>query len=130
MSAQDPIADMLTRVRNAQAAMKTQVTMSASKQLVAIATVLKDEGYIQDYNVSSVAKPMLTITLKYYNEKPVIEQLRRVSRPGLRVYKGGKQMPRVMGGLGIAIVSTSKGVMSSRAATALGCGGEIICIVY
>lgn len=126
----DPIADMLTRIRNAQAAAKAQVSMPSSRLKVAIAKVLKDEGYITDYTVGGdEKKPELTITLKYYEGRPVIEQIKRVSRPGLRAYRGKDELPRVNGGLGIAIVSTSAGVMTDHAARAAGHGGEVICIV-
>lgn len=130
MSAQDPIADMLTRIRNAQAVRSKEVKMPASKQKIAIAEVLKSEGYIEDFAIHGDAKRQLTIVLKYHNQQPVIVMLRRVSRPGLRVYKDSKNLPRVMNGLGIAIVSTSHGVMSSRVAAAKGFGGEIVCLVY
>ena len=130
MSMTDPIADMLTRIRNALAAGKVDVSMPQSKQKQAIAQVLKDEGYIADFAASEQAgKPMLTVTLKYYEGKPVIEKIKRVSRPGLRIYKGKDQLPKVMGGLGIAIVSTSAGLMSDRAARKAGHGGEVLCYV-
>lgn len=129
MSMQDPISDMLTRIRNGQAANKVAVTMPSSKLKVAIATLLKNEGYIIDFAVESGAKPELEVTLKYFQAKPVIEQIQRVSRPGLRVYKNKDSLPSVMGGLGIAVVSTSKGLMSDRAARKAGLGGEIICYV-
>ncbi len=130
MSMNDPIADMLTRIRNAQAAEKAQVAMPSSKLKVAIAKVLKDEGYIADFEVSGDdRKPELTVSLKYHEGRPVIEQIRRVSRPGLRAYRGKDELPRVNGGLGIAIVSTSAGVMTDRAARAAGHGGEVICLV-
>lgn len=129
MSMNDPIADMLTRIRNAQAANKTSVSMPSSKSKIAIAAVLKDEGYIIGYRVESGTKPILTVDLKYYQGKPVIAQLQRVSRPGLRQYKGKEDLPKVLGGLGIAIVSTSKGLMTDRAARAAGHGGEVICYV-
>ena len=131
MSMSDPIADMLTRIRNGQMARKAQVSMPSSKLKVAIARVLKEEGYINDYQVAEEGgKSTLTIDLKYYNGKPVIEQIERVSRPGLRIYKGKEELPQVRGGLGIAIVSTSKGVMTDRAARAAGEGGEVICVVF
>jgi small subunit ribosomal protein S8 len=126
---QDPISDMLTRVRNGQAANKVAVTMPSSKLKVAIAALLKAEGYITDFAVESGAKPELEVTLKYFEAKPVIEQIQRVSRPGLRVYKNKDNLPTVMGGLGVAVVSTSKGLMSDRAARKAGLGGEIICYV-
>jgi small subunit ribosomal protein S8 len=125
----DPIADMLTRVRNAQAASKHNVTMPASKLKISIAKVLQDEGYISDYSTDGAAKPSLTITLKYYDGRPVIEDIKRVSRPGLRIYKNKNELPRILNGLGIAIVSTSAGVMTDREARATGRGGEIICTV-
>ncbi len=130
MSMNDPIADMLTRIRNAQAAEKAEVSMPSSKAKQAIAKVLKDEGYIADYAVAGdEKKPQLIVTLKYYEGRPVIEQIKRVSRPGLRAYRAKDELPRVNGGLGIAIVSTSAGVMTDRAARAAGHGGEVICIV-
>lgn len=129
MTMQDPIADMLTRIRNGQAAKKEFVTLPSSKLKVAIAKVLKEEGYIVSYEVSNSVKPELTINLKYYQGKPVVESIKRVSRPGLRIYKGKDALPTVMGGLGIAIVSTSKGVMTDRLARQQGLGGEIICFV-
>jgi len=126
----DPIADMLTRIRNAQGVQKTAVVMPSSKVKVAIATVLKDEGYIEDFAVSEDAgKAELKIGLKYYAGRPVIERLERVSRPGLRVYKGKNDIPNVMNGLGVAIVSTPRGVMTDRKARATGVGGEVICYV-
>ncbi len=126
MSMQDPIADMFTRIRNGQLASKVSVTMPSSKLRVAIAAVLKDEGYITDFAVSGDVKPELEVTLKYFDGKKVIESIQRVSRPGLRIYKKKDELPKVMGGLGIAIVSTSKGVMTDRAARKAGMGGEII----
>ncbi len=130
MSMTDPIADMLTRIRNAQAATKAQATMPASKVKAAIAQVLVDEGYIRDFAVvDNEGKPELTIGLKYFQGRPVIEKIQRVSRPGLRVFKGKDDLPKVIGGLGVAIVSTSSGVMSDRAARAAGRGGEVLCIV-
>jgi small subunit ribosomal protein S8 len=126
----DPIADMLTRIRNAQAVRKTEIAMPSSKVKVAIVRVLKDEGYIEDFAVvDAAAKAELKIALKYYADRPVIERLERVSRPGLRVYKGKDDIPNVMNGLGVAIVSTSKGVMTDRKARASGVGGEVICLV-
>jgi small subunit ribosomal protein S8 len=126
----DPIADMLTRIRNALAAGKTDVSMPLSKQKQAIAQVLKDEGYISDFSASEQdGKPSLNVTLKYYEGKPVIEKIKRVSRPGLRIYKGKDQLPKVMGGLGVAIVSTSAGLMTDRAARKAGYGGEVLCYV-
>jgi len=130
MSMSDPIADMLTRIRNAQQSEKVDVTMPSSKVKVAIANVLKDEGYIEGYDVRTVdGKPELNVGLKYYAGKPVIEKIERVSRPGLRIYRGREDIKPVMNGLGVAIVSTSKGVMTDRKARATGVGGEVICIV-
>jgi len=129
MSMNDPIADMLTRIRNGQAANKVDVTMPSSKAKVAIAQVLKDEGYIGEFSVAEGSKPTLTITLRYYEGKPVIDMLKRVSRPGLRTYKAAGDLPKVIGGLGVAIISTSQGVMTDRAARKAGCGGEVICYV-
>ncbi len=129
MSLQDPIADMLTRVRNAQKANKVSVDMPASKQKTRIAEVLKGEGYIKDYKVTDGARSILSIELKYYQGKPVIEELRRISRPGLRIFKSKDELPSINGGLGIAIISTSKGVMTDRQARAAGHGGEVICSV-
>ena len=130
MSMQDPISDMLTRIRNAQRADKVSVSMASSKLKTAIANVLKDEGYIEDFKVeANDGKPTLEIQLKYYAGRPVIERLDRVSRPGLRIYKGSNDIPKVMNGLGVAIVSTSKGVMTDRKARAAGIGGEVLCIV-
>ena len=126
MSMQDPIADMFTRIRNGQAANKVAVKMPSSKLKIAIAKVLKDEGYIGDFAVSGDAKPELEVTLKYFQGKSVIETIDRVSRPGLRIYKKRGELPKVMGGLGVAIVSTSKGLMTDRAARKVGIGGEII----
>ena len=125
----DPIADMLTRVRNAQAASKFDVTMPSSKLKLAIAKVLLDEGYIAGYSADDAVKPSLTVTLKYYEGRPVIDELKRVSRPGLRIYKNKDDLPKVLNGLGIAIVSTSAGVMTDREARAAGRGGEVICTV-
>lgn len=130
MSMHDPISDMLTRIRNAQRASKVAVAMPSSKLKVAIAKVLKEEGYIEDFSISAdEKKPTLDIQLKYYAGRPVIERIERVSRPGLRVYKGTVEIPKVMNGLGVAIVSTSKGVMTDRKARAAGIGGELLCIV-
>jgi len=129
MSMSDPIADMLTRIRNAQAAKKATVTMPASKQKLAIAEVLKNEGYIADVTVSGDVKREMTITLKYFEGRPVIENLQRVSCPGRRVYKSADEIPVVLGGLGVAVVSTSRGMMSDREARRLNEGGEIICQV-
>ncbi|MBU2874025.1 30S ribosomal protein S8 [Marinobacter salexigens] len=130
MSMQDTLADMVTRIRNAQMASKTDVTMPSSKMKISVAQVLKDEGYVADFSVTADVKPELTITLKYFGGKPVIEQIKRVSRPSLRQYKGTSELPKVSGGLGVAIVSTSKGVMTDRAARAAGVGGEVICTVF
>jgi len=130
MSMQDPLADMLTRIRNAQMAEKTVVSMPSSKLKAAVAKVLKDEGYIADFQVSGDIKQQLSIELKYFEGKPVIEELKRVSRPGLRQYKGVEQLPKVRGGLGVSIVSTNKGVMTDRAARAAGVGGEVLCTVF
>lgn len=130
MSMTDPIADMLTRIRNAQSTHKFDVSMPSSKSKIAIANVLKDEGYIEGLSVEEVNnKPILKIALKYFEGKPVIETIRRVSRPGLRIYKRHNELDRVMGGLGISIVSTSRGLMTDRAARALGQGGEVLCVV-
>lgn len=130
MSMSDPIADMLTRIRNGQQAQKLSVAMPSSKLKVAIAQVLRDEGYIEDYAVrENGGKPELDVVLKYYAGRPVIERIERVSRPGLRVYKGSEKLPRVMNGLGVAIVSTPRGVMTDRAARAGRVGGEVICYV-
>lgn len=130
MSMTDPIADLLTRIRNGQAANKVQVSMPASKAKKAVANVLKNEGYVGDVTEQTVdGKLQLVVTLKYYEGKPVIDRVQRVSRPGLRIYKGKDELPKVLGGLGVAIVSTSKGVMSDREARALGEGGEVLCTV-
>jgi small subunit ribosomal protein S8 len=130
MSMSDPIADMLTRIRNAQSVNKISVSMPASKLKGAIANVLKDEGYIEDYSVdANNGKPILNIELKYYAGRPVIEKIERVSKPGLRVYNSGQNIPKVMNGLGVTIVSTSKGVMTDRKAQAAGIGGELLCVV-
>ena len=131
MSMQDPISDMLTRIRNGQERAKREVSMPASAKKAAIAEVLKNEGYILDYSVSGDgAKRELTVALKYYDGKPVIEKIERVSRPGLRVYRSKNELPSVVGGLGVAIISTSKGLMSDREARAQGIGGEVVCSVY
>jgi len=134
MSMSDPVSDMLTRIRNAQLVGHTEVSMPASKLKASIAQVLKDEGYIEDFAVreksgEAAAKKELRIGLKYYAGRPVIERLERVSKPGLRVYKGRNDIPRIMNGLGVAILSTSRGVMTDRKARADGVGGEILCIV-
>jgi small subunit ribosomal protein S8 len=123
---QDPIADMFTRIRNGQQAQMVAVNMPSSKLKVALAKMLKEEGYIADYSVSGDKKPELEVALKYFEGKAVIETISRVSRPGLRIYKKSDQLPKIMGGLGVAIVSTSKGLMSDRAARKAGIGGEVI----
>ena len=131
MSMQDPIADMLTRIRNAQARGKPSVTMPSSTKKLAIARVLKSEGYIADARVSAPeGKPVLEITLKYHEGRPVISEIHRISRSGLRRYAGQDELPKVRAGLGIAIISTSKGVMTDRAARAAGVGGEVLCTVF
>jgi small subunit ribosomal protein S8 len=130
MSMSDPIADMLTRIRNAQRVEKAEVVMPASKLKAAIAQVLADEGYVEGFKVeANGGKPQLVIGLKYYAGRPVIERLERVSRPGLRIYKGRNEIPQVMNGLGVAIVSTSRGVMTDRRARSQGVGGEVLCYV-
>lgn len=130
MSMQDPLADMLTRIRNAQMVGKPNVTMPSSKLKASVARVLAEEGYVGGFSVSEGAKPELTVELKYYEGKPVIAELDRVSRPGLRNYAGKDELPSVRGGLGVAIVSTSKGVMTDRAARTAGVGGEVLCTVF
>lgn len=130
MSMQDPLADMLTRIRNAQQVGKATVAMPSSKLKISVAKVLSDEGYITGYSVSEDAKKELTVDLKYFEGKPVIAEIDRVSRPGLRNYAGKTALPTVRGGLGVAIVSTSKGVMTDRAARAAGVGGEVLCTVF
>jgi small subunit ribosomal protein S8 len=128
---QDPLSDMLTRIRNAQMAGKTRVEMPGSKLKVAVVQVLKDEGYVDNFSATTDAgKPRLSIDLKYHLGKPVIEEINRVSRPGLRQYRGAEELPSVRAGLGVSIVSTSRGVMSDRAARAAGVGGEVLCTVY
>ena len=130
MSMSDPIADMLTRIRNAQSAEKTEVKMPSSKLKIAIARVLKDDGYVDDFVTRDDAgKSELSIALKYYAGRPVIDRIERVSRPGLRIYKGKEDIPTVMNGLGVAILSTSQGVMTDRKARATGVGGEVLCVV-
>ncbi len=129
MSMSDPIADMLTRIRNGQRASKKEVSFSASKKKTAILNVLKDEGYISAFETNDDAKPVTSVTLKYFQGEPVIKTLKRISRPGLRIFRAKNELPTVMLGLGVAIVSTSKGVMSDRAARAAGQGGEVLCIV-
>jgi len=130
MSMTDPIADLLTRIRNGQTAGKTEVTMAASKIKAAIAKVLRDEGYVADFRISSeTGKPTLVIGLKYYEGRPVIDRLERVSRPGLRIYRGKDELPKVLGGMGTVIVSTPQGVMTDKQARSIGQGGEVLCIV-
>lgn len=130
MSMTDPVADLLTRIRNGQTAGKTNVSMAASKLKSAILKVLKEEGYIAGFSTQSEAgKPQLTVDLKYFDGRPVIDRLERVSRPGLRIYRGKDELPKVLGGMGTVIVSTPKGVMTDKAARAIGQGGEVICIV-
>lgn len=129
MSMSDPVSDMLTRIRNAQMAEKATVCMPSSKLKVAIAEVLQEEGYIDSFKVDGDKKPSLEIALKYYAGQPVIEKIQRVSRPGLRIYKQSNAIPPVMNGLGIAIVSTSKGLMTDRKARSSGIGGEVLCVV-
>ena len=130
MSMSDPIADMLTRIRNAQLAKKRSVRMPSSNIKLSIADVLKDEGYINDFSVvNDNSRNTLEITLKYYSGDPVIEQIKRISKPGLRIYKSSKNLPDIMNGLGIAIVSTSKGVMTERKARVVGIGGELLCTI-
>ena len=130
MSMQDPISDMLTRVRNGQAANKVAVKMPSSKLKASVAKVLQEEGYINGFSVSADVKPTLTIDLKYFDGKPVIEEIKRMSKPSLRHYSGSNDLPQVRSGLGIAVISTSKGVMTDRAARAAGIGGEILCTVF
>lgn len=130
MSMQDTLADMFTRIRNAQQSGHATVSLPSSKQKVAVATVLKNEGFVDDFVVEGDVKKIMQITLRYFEGKPVIESIKRVSRPGLRKYSGTEELPKISGGLGIAIVSTSKGVMTDRAARAAGVGGEIICEVF
>jgi small subunit ribosomal protein S8 len=130
MSMTDPIADLLTRIRNAQLARKPDVSVSSSKLKTALVKVLKDEGYVAGYQVTAEgAKQTLSIELKYYDGRPVIERIERVSRPGLRIYRGKTELPKIQGGLGTAIVSTPKGVMTDKQARAIGQGGEVLCIV-
>jgi small subunit ribosomal protein S8 len=125
----DPIADLLTRIRNGQSAGKADVSMPSSKAKIAIVEVMKSEGYVTDYSVSSDSKPVLTVTLKYFEGRPVIDELKRVSRPGLRIYKGNDKLPKVLNGLGVAIVSTSAGVMTDSQARSAGHGGEVLCTI-
>ena len=130
MSMQDSIADLFTHIRNGQAANKKKVTLSSSREKVAVVNVLKEEGYIENCRViDDSKKPKLEITLKYYDGKPVISKINRVSSPGLRIYKTVNKLPKVLGGLGIAIVSTSKGIVSDSQARKIGCGGEVLCVV-
>ena len=130
MSMTDPIADLLTRIRNAQSSRKTEVSMASSKVKTAIVRVLKDEGYVTDFRVDNDGgKATLTVGLKYYEGRPVIDRLERVSRPGLRIYRGKDELPKVLGGMGTVIVSTPKGVMTDKQARASGQGGEVLCIV-
>ena len=130
MSMTDPVADLLTRIRNGQSARKTTVTMASSKLKTAILRVLKSEGYIADFSVGDEAgKPLLTVDLKYFDGRPVIDRIERVSRPGLRIYRGKEDLPRVLGGMGTVIVSTPKGVMTDRKARQAGIGGEVLCYV-
>lgn len=129
MSMQDPIADMLTRIRNGQMAKHQTVTMPSSKMKASVAKVLESEGYIQSFSIEEGVQPQLTVNLKYFEGKAVIEKIERASRPGLRLYKATEELPKVMGGLGVAIVSTNKGVMSDRAARQAGMGGEVLCYV-
>ena len=130
MSMQDPVADMLTCIRNAHHRSKPEVVMPSSKLKASVAKVLQDEGYIEGFSVSEEVKPKLTLSLKYFEGKPVIEEIIRISKPSLRQYSGSNDLPKVRSGLGIAIVSTSKGVMTDRAARAAGIGGEILCTVF
>ncbi len=129
MSLQDPIADMLTRIRNGGRAAKISVTMQSSQMKLALAKVLKDEGYISDFSVNNAVKSELTVDLKYFEGKPVISKIERVSRPGLRVYKQVQALPKVLNGLGVAIISTSKGLKSDKMARAENLGGEVICFI-
>jgi small subunit ribosomal protein S8 len=130
MSMSDPIADFLTRIRNGQLSGKPEVAIPASRIKLALAKVLKDEGYIEDFAVDGEAKkPTVKVRLKYYQGRPVIERIERVSRPGLRVYRAKDELPKILGGMGVAIISTSQGVMTDRQARAAGHGGEVLCIV-
>lgn len=130
MSMQDPVADFLTRIRNAQSARHESVSMPSSKLKIRLVELLKDEGYVADFNVDDDTKPALNVRLKYHHGAPVIEELDRVSRPGLRIYKQVGDLPSVRGGLGIAVVSTNKGLMTDRAARKAGIGGEVLCTVF
>ncbi|ALG68584.1 30S ribosomal protein S8 [Beggiatoa leptomitoformis] len=129
MSMTDPIADMLTRIRNAQSTRKQTVDMPVSKIKIEVAKILKSEGYISDYKISDGVKAILTLELKYYLSKPVISEIKRISRPGLRIYKDKDSLPSVLNGLGIAIISTSKGLMTDHVARTHGHGGEVLCVV-
>lgn len=130
MSMQDPLADMLTRIRNAQARARPSVVMPSSKLRVAVAALLRDEGYIGEFTESGDVKKELSIELRYFEGRPAIEEISRASRPGLRRYSGAKELPSVRGGLGVAVISTSKGLMTDRAARAAGIGGEVLCTVF
>ena len=130
MSMQDPVSDMLTRIRNAQARNMDSVSMPSSKLKTALAKLLKDEGYVADYKVSDDVKPTLEVALKYFQGKPVIESITRISRPGLRSYAGAQELPTVRGGLGISVISTSQGLMTDRQARSRGIGGEVLCQVF
>ena len=130
MSLQDPIADLLTRIRNAQFASRANVSMPSSRLKIAICEVLRAEGYIKDFHVENDVKPELSVALKYHEGTPVIEEITRISRPGLRIYRDAERLPRVKGGLGIAIVSTNKGVITDQAARRDGIGGEVLCTVF
>jgi len=129
MSMSDPVGDMVTRIRNAQSANMKSVSMPSSKQKVALAKVMQEEGYILEHNIAGISKPVLTIGLKYYLGKPVIEEIKRISRPGLRIFRSKTQLPTVNNGLGISVISTSRGVMSDKAARTAGEGGEVICTI-
>lgn len=131
MSMTDPIADLLTRIRNGQSAGKTEVSLASSKLKMAIVKVLKDEGYVADFHLAhdGEGKPRLTVDLKYYEGRPVIDRIERISKPGLRIYRGKEELPKVLGGMGVVIVSTPKGVMTDRQARSIGQGGEVLCIV-
>jgi len=130
MSMQDPVSDLLTRVRNAQRAGHAEVEMPSSKTKVAICRVLQDEGYVEGFSVNEGTKPTLSVQLRYHNGAPVIEEIARVSRPGLRIYRACEDLPTVRGGLGVAIVSTDRGLLTDRAARAAGVGGEVLCTVF
>lgn len=130
MSMQDPVADLLTRIRNAQSAGHAELTLPGSKTKAAICRVLRDEGYIGGFQVEGDVKPLLSIRLRYHEGEPVIEELKRVSRPGLRVYRSCQELPKVRGGLGVAVVSTDRGVVADRAARQAGVGGEVLCTVF